>query len=140
MAFLFPILSSFLNKKLTLSSGMKSNNGSIRDKKIFSSEFSFHTICNVFNAGSLCSVHFSPCAGQAWCDTCFLFSLDTNQRVSFIQHLVLLKSWKKKEIKEKRKKMRAEALHEKAISRQGNEDLVFSQRQEHLRKTEKKKT
>lgn len=35
--------------------------------------------------------------------------------------------------------MRAEALHEKAISRQGNEDLVFSQRQEHLRKTEKKK-
>lgn len=46
----------------------------------------------------------------------------------------------KKEIKEKRKKMRAEALHEKAISRQGNEDLVFSQRKEHLRKTEKKKT
>ena len=35
--------------------------------------------------------------------------------------------------------MRAEALHEKAISRQGNEGLVFSQRKEHLRKTEKKK-
>ena len=34
--------------------------------------------------------------------------------------------------------MRVEALHEKAISRQGNEDLVFSQRTEHLRKTGKK--
>jgi len=35
--------------------------------------------------------------------------------------------------------MQAEALHEKAISRQGNEDLVFSQRKEQLRKTEKNK-
>lgn len=77
---------------------------------------------------------FSPCAGQAWSDTCFLFSLDTNQSNLLSFNIWYCLKARKKERKERRKK----ALHEKAISKQGNEGLMFSQRKEHIRKIEKK--
>ena len=68
-----------------------------------------------------------------------MFSLDTNLR-KFLSFNIwyclkaLKKKGKEKKEKEKEKKGKKEkkALHEKAISRQGNEGLVFSQRKEYL--------